>query len=70
MSQGCGIQGNAEPTRVGDDFNQLLSGGVYALEWRVDHYIRAYYFERGDVPADLVARQNPDPDAWGKPYVS
>ena len=67
--QGCGITGNAEPARVGDYFNQLITGGVYALEWRVDNYIRAFYFERDNVPADLAGRQSPDPDSWGKPYV-
>ena len=55
--------------RVGDYFNQLGSGGIYALEWRVDQYIRAYYFERASIPADLSARDSIDPDNWGTPYV-
>lgn len=68
-NQGCGIIGNAEPVQVGAAFNDLLSGGVYALEWSTDEYIRAFYFERSNIPVDIIERTLLNPDKWGTPYA-
>lgn len=70
-NQGCGIEGTGKPTvKVGASFNELGTGGVYALEWNLaDGHISAFYFERSDVPADLAARKSVSPDQWGVPYA-
>jgi hypothetical protein len=64
-NQGCGINGWSQP--VGHNFN-LQRGGVYALEWVRDEYIRAFYFPRDAIPRDLVDNA-PQPDSWGTPYA-
>jgi hypothetical protein len=66
-NQGCGISGNGQP--VGANFNNLGTGGVYALEWVQDQYIRAFFFPRDRIPSDLADRKSPDPDSWGLPYA-
>jgi hypothetical protein len=53
---------------VGAAFNNLGKGGVYVLEWLQDNFIRAFYFERDQIPADLLIKA-PTPDTWGKPYA-
>jgi len=73
-NQGCGIVGtgstNPQP-KVGAAFNAVAGGGVYALEWLEDNYIRAFYFDRGGIPVDLKARGTvtPDTSTWGLPYA-
>jgi hypothetical protein len=65
-NEGCGIVGDWQP--VGAGFNSLDGGGVYVMEWVQDKYIRAFFFKRDAIPADLAARTAPNPDAWGLPY--
>jgi hypothetical protein len=73
-NEGCGILGagstNPQP-KVGAAFNALGKGGVYALEWLEDNYIRAFYFERDDIPSDIKGRSSitPDTSTWGLPYA-
>lgn len=65
-NQGCGIYGdNRQP--VGDAFNSQ-KGGVYAVEWVVDNYIRAFFFPRSSIPQDLLDNV-PQPDTWETPYA-
>ena len=75
-NQGCGI--NADNAVVGSAFNSLSSdvsggvGGIYALEWVTDQYIRSFFFSRDNIPADLVGDGSdgpPQPDTWGAPYA-
>jgi hypothetical protein len=63
--QGCGIRGTT--TAVGYDFNKQ-KGGVYAVEWVLDEFIRMFYFPRSKIPGDLIA-DAPQPDTWGLPYA-
>ena len=65
-NQGCGIYGDGGQP-VGAPFNSN-GGGVYALEWVVDSYIRSFYFPRNNIPQDLQDGV-PVPDNWGKPYA-
>lgn len=44
------------------------TGGVFALEWTTGKEIRAFYFPRYSVPADLQ-NHAPNPDTWGRPYA-
>ena len=64
-NQGCGINGWSQP--VGSSFNSQ-KGGVYALEWVPDNFIRAFYFPRDGIPQDLL-NNAPQPDNWGTPYA-
>jgi hypothetical protein len=57
---GCGVIG-AEDT-YGDAMNKA-GGGVYALELR-EAGIRAWFFRRDSIPADITASK-PDPSTWG-----
>ena len=59
-NEGCRVDGPAGS--AGDALN-AKGGAVMALEWRSEG-IRMWQFERGRMPADLVA-QKPDPSAWG-----
>lgn len=61
---GCSITGSGT---VGSAFN-LQGGGVYAMEWTNDKYIRIYSFSRSSVPQDIISK-NPDPSTWGLPYA-
>ena len=64
-NQGCGINGWNQP--VGTTFN-TNKGGIYALEWIPDQFIRAFYFSRENIPQDLL-KNLPQPDSWGLPYA-
>lgn len=61
-------EGDSRIVKVGSAFNNLEKGGVYVLEWLQDRYIRAFYFERDQIPTDLY-NKTPDPDSWSKPYA-
>jgi hypothetical protein len=66
-NSGCGIEyGNAP---VGAKFNGASNGkgGVFVMEWSSIE-IRAFYFPRETVPADILAH-SPIPDSWGLPYA-
>ena len=64
---GCGVI--APTNTVGKAFN-TNGGGIYALEWR-DAGIRAWFFDRSNIPSDLSranltdASKSPDPNNWG-----
>ncbi|KAL4787329.1 concanavalin A-like lectin/glucanase domain-containing protein [Aspergillus varians] len=59
---GCGVQGS--PLTYGREMNKQ-GGGVYALEFRTAG-IRAWFFTRDAVPADIGNSSNsPDPSTWG-----
>ena len=66
-NEGCGIVGDGQP--VGANFNALQTGGVFAMEWVQNVHIRTFFFKRDSIPADLSARQSPDPNTWGTPYA-
>jgi hypothetical protein len=57
---GCGVLG--DESTYGEAMNNN-GGGVYALELR-DAGIRAWFFRRDSIPADIGA-SNPDPSLWG-----
>lgn len=57
---GCGVIG--DPSTYGQAMN-AAGGGIYALEIR-DAGIRAWFFHRDSIPADMHA-QAPDPATWG-----
>ncbi|KAG0155593.1 hypothetical protein PDIDSM_2765 [Penicillium digitatum] len=59
-NSGCGVIG--DETSYGEAMNNR-GGGVYALELR-DAGIRAWFFPRASIPADITAG-NPDPSTWG-----
>ena len=63
-NSGCSIGSSA---LVGSKFNQN-GGGVYAMEWVNDKYIRMFYFPRSSVPLDIIAK-TPNPSLWGLPYA-
>lgn len=50
-NQGCSIQ--AQPGTFGAEFNSG-GGGVFALEWIRDSSIRAWFFKRSSIPADIA----------------
>ncbi|KAJ5146504.1 Endo-1-3(4)-beta-glucanase [Penicillium bovifimosum] len=64
----CHSDGNAGCGVAGDEFTygeamNRRGGGVYALEIRKEG-IRAWFFPRADIPADVIAG-SPEPSAWG-----
>ncbi|KAL4993403.1 concanavalin A-like lectin/glucanase domain-containing protein [Aspergillus recurvatus] len=63
---GCGVQGSS--LTYGEEMNEK-GGGLYALELRPAG-IRAWFFPRHSIPADLNIRNSttsskPDPSKWG-----
>ncbi|EXJ87868.1 hypothetical protein A1O1_04795 [Capronia coronata CBS 617.96] len=63
---GCGISDN-RPASFGAGFN-AVGGGVYAMQWTSD-YIRVWFFPRGSIPSDILAR-TPNPANWGLPAAN
>ncbi len=66
---GCGII-NTTPgvtTSYGVPFN-AAGGGMYVMEW-TQQFIRTYYFQRSQIPADLLdgGGGSPDPSQWSTP---
>lgn len=59
----CSVSGGA----FGDAFNHN-GGGVWALRLE-ESGVKAWYFARGNVPADLKTGA-PNPAAWGTPVLS
>uniref|UniRef100_A0A7S0A8Q0 GH16 domain-containing protein n=1 Tax=Pyrodinium bahamense TaxID=73915 RepID=A0A7S0A8Q0_9DINO len=64
-NDGCGVDGPAGSG--GSSFNSA-GGGVYATRW-TESSIDVWLFKRAEIPQDLTTNE-PDPDAWGAPYVS
>jgi hypothetical protein len=62
--QGCSVINSDQ--YVGAEFNRRNEGGIFAIEWVEEKYIRMFHFRRDDLPADIV-RGTPNPDSWGKP---
>lgn len=62
-AQGCGFRSSQNVSAgIGANWDK---GGVYALSW-ADDGIKAWFFPRKSVPADLAKRQ-PVPTSWRKP---
>ncbi|KAK7747682.1 hypothetical protein SLS62_008927 [Diatrype stigma] len=67
-TKGCSNPGDTTQL-YGDAFNQI-GGGVYATEWTSDA-IKIWFFPRnGEMPADLLAAESPDPSTWGNPSAT
>lgn len=67
-SQGCGFRTKRNNTAgMGANFN---GGGLYVLEWS-SAGIKAWMFERGQIPKDLSSG-SPNPSSWTTPdmYIS
>lgn len=62
-NEGCGII--AQEGTAGEGINRA-GGGVFAMQWNSDGF-RAWFFNHGKVPKDLVDG-NPQPDKWILPY--
>lgn len=60
---GCGVQ-DPSGASYGQGFNKN-GGGVFATLWNNDG-ISVYFFQRGNIPADLH-QQKPNPAGWGQP---
>ena len=54
-------------TSYGTGYN-AAGGGVYATEW-TSSYIKIWYFQKGQVPADIT-NGNPNPSGWGQPAAN
>uniref|UniRef100_A0AC34FV17 GH16 domain-containing protein n=1 Tax=Panagrolaimus sp. ES5 TaxID=591445 RepID=A0AC34FV17_9BILA len=63
-NQGCSI--TTEDGYFGPDFNGG-GGGVFAMEWNRESFIKIWVFKRNEVPGDL--KDNPQPQNWGKPWA-
>uniref|UniRef100_A0A914DB93 GH16 domain-containing protein n=1 Tax=Acrobeloides nanus TaxID=290746 RepID=A0A914DB93_9BILA len=62
---GCGIEAPNNTFNTG--FNQA-GGGVFAMEWNREKFIRIWNFVQPNVPADIVQNNpSPNPATWGMP---
>jgi len=65
-NQGCSIIPGVSNT-YGSGFNNA-KGGVYAHLWDPAVGIKAWFWTRSQIPADVTSGK-PNPDGWGKPYA-
>ena len=68
--KGCGDSGKCRTDSCWRRLQQPRDWWNLCFRVEVDEFIRSFYFERGKIPHDLEERKSPDPDSWGKPYVS
>jgi hypothetical protein len=65
-NQGCSII-PAQTNTYGQGFNNAR-GGVYAHLWDPSVGIKAWFWTRSAIPADITSG-NPNPAGWGKPFA-
>uniref|UniRef100_A0A914DP19 GH16 domain-containing protein n=1 Tax=Acrobeloides nanus TaxID=290746 RepID=A0A914DP19_9BILA len=64
-NQGCSVE--APKGTFQDAFN-AAGGGVFALQWDRNNYIRVWNFINPNIPDDIKNNStNPNPDTWGIP---
>jgi hypothetical protein len=63
---GC-TTGTSNPNNFGAGFNSV-GGGTYAMQW-ASTGIYVWFWQRGQVPGDILARQ-PNTNGWGTPLVT
>ncbi|RXW21657.1 hypothetical protein EST38_g4173 [Candolleomyces aberdarensis] len=64
-NRGCSFT-DTDPRSYGKPFN-MIAGGVFAHLWN-NEGIKMWFFPRGEVPADVDAKQ-PNPDTWPTPVA-
>uniref|UniRef100_A0A914C4F6 GH16 domain-containing protein n=1 Tax=Acrobeloides nanus TaxID=290746 RepID=A0A914C4F6_9BILA len=58
---------NAPNNTFGPGFNKA-GGGVFAVQWEKEKFIRVWNFVKPNIPIDIVQESpNPNPDTWGLP---
>lgn len=66
-NQGCGVRSSLSGD-YGVSYNSG-GGGVHVMLWDEAAGIKAWFFKRASVPADLLA-DKPDPTGWGTPAAN
>jgi hypothetical protein len=68
-TEGCDAN-DPRTNSFGSGFNDN-SGGVYAMEWAVDH-VKIWFFPRDSIPDDSGGPlgDSPDPTTWGSPTTA
>ena len=69
-NQGCSVEDQFKNS-FGSGFNQN-GGGIFALQWTPEAGIQIWFFDRQNIPEDIVKNGNnpPNPKTWGIPSAN
>ncbi|KAI7858617.1 beta-1,3-1,4-glucanase [Circinella umbellata] len=69
-NQGCSVEDQSKKS-FGSGFNQN-GGGIFALQWTAETGIQIWFFDRANIPKDIVNNSNkhPNPKLWGIPSAN